>query len=343
MGYALLITRASCPKVKYTLKIDVTTGVSKDAQSGQHPHVTFVGTTGTFTGKINVAGKGKSKVTTFKPPKDLGKIKSVSFSASSKDGWLLTKARLKSGALPWQPFGCLPRWLDGKPYDKSPYDAPWGDKFTVKPGVCKTHLPTPMPTSAPTKTPTAAPTKEYKLKVRVTTGKVSYAESGQHPKVKLTFAGGKTYTGKIHCAKKGKSKVTTFKPKEDLGDVVSAYVKASGTDGWLLTKFEVKSGERPYKSFGCLPHWLDGKPYDKAPYKCPKGKECPYDDHFSLKVGECPAHYPANWGQRTKKGCFCKLGGGKNNCHMGANYHWCNTRNGCKGGGSGWDHCTMPH
>merc|ERR1712216_51928 len=31
-----------------------------------------------------------------------------------------------------------------------------------------------------------------------------------------------------------------------------------------------KSGNRKWKNFGCIPRWLDGKPYDSAStYKCP--------------------------------------------------------------------------
>jgi hypothetical protein len=125
---------------KPTLKIKVRTGTLDYAESSMHPKVTVVGEKGTFTGTIKIAGKGHEKVTTFNPPKDLGKITSVSFHASNTNGWLLDKLYVMSGDLKWvsMSFDCLPFWLDGKPYDKaSSYGhVAYGDKLTVKKGAC---------------------------------------------------------------------------------------------------------------------------------------------------------------------------------------------------------------
>merc|ERR1712159_38843 len=132
------VTNAKCSEVQ---QIRVTTGRKAHAQSGQTPTVKLVGSTGaTFTGKIRLAGQGSSKTTTFDPPKHLGNIVSVDLKASSRDGWYFTKFEVKSGKGSWKSFGCLPRWLDGKSYDKhSSYaGVPYGDKITLKPGSCST-------------------------------------------------------------------------------------------------------------------------------------------------------------------------------------------------------------
>jgi len=131
-----------CPKyVAPSLKIRVTTGTHKYAESGQAPTVTVVGANGKHTGKIHLAGKGKAKTTTFALTKDLGAITSVAVQASSSDGWKLAKFEVKSSALPWEVMGCTPLWLDGKPYDHDPYDAEYGDKFTLHAGACVAKFP----------------------------------------------------------------------------------------------------------------------------------------------------------------------------------------------------------
>merc|ERR1711865_843451 len=93
-----------------------------------------------------------------------------------------------------------------------------------------------------------------------------------------------------------------------------------------------------YKSFGCLPFWLDGKTYDTSPYKHP------YSDHLTLNHGTCKSKYPASWGAKTKSGSFCKGTGKSGTCGThGDSYAWCRTRDHCKGTASShgnWDKCT---
>jgi hypothetical protein len=317
-GDKFTLKPGTCKTTMPKLEIRVTTSKEKNAETGNWPTVKVTGAGGkTFEGKVVTAGKGKTKTTSFTPPYDLGKITSVSLKATGTDGWLLTKFEVKSGALKWQPFGCLPRWLDGKPYDTSPYDHPHGDQFALQPGSCETHMP--------------------KLEIRVTTGKERYAESGQTPTIKAVGANGKTFEGKISTAAEGHSKTTSFKLKHDLGKITSVFIKASGSDGWLLTKFEAKSTGRKWQSFGCLPRWLDGKPYDSDPYTHP------YGDKFTLKTGTCAPSYPASWGPKTLLGCFCKNSGKSGKCGKnGDKLKWCRTRDNCKGYHSvhgNWDRC----
>jgi len=232
-----------------TVDVQVTTGTESNAQSGQKPTVTLTGSKGSFTGTITVAGKGKSKMTTLYPPTDIGTITTVAFKASSTDGWLISKVEVDSNKRGYKSFGCLPIWLDGKPYDKSYTAAPHKDHVTLKQGACLTNT----------------------VDVQVTTGTIKNAQSGQKPTVTLTGSKG-TFTGTITLAGKGKSKTTTLYPPTDIGTITTIAFKASNTDGWLMTKVLVDSNKRGYKSVsGGLPFWLDGKPYDKdSSYKSGK-------------------------------------------------------------------------
>jgi hypothetical protein len=258
--------------VPYVLKVRVTTGKEKYAQSGDKPEVVFTDWLGkSFKGTITSAGQGKTKETTFHPPKTLGKITGVRLIAKSKDGWLLTKLEVKSGTRAWQSFGCLPQWLDGKPYDKkSSYGTtPYGNDLKLKAKVC---------------TPPAG----YTLQVSVTTGKEKYAQSGDKPEVVITDWLGKTFKGTITSAGQGKTKVTTFHPPKTLGKITGVRLIAKSKDGWLLTKLKVKSGTRAWQSFGCLPQWLDGQPYDsKSSYGT-----TPYGDDLKLKAKVCTPPEP---------------------------------------------------
>merc|ERR1711924_27896 len=251
-----------------------------------------------------------------KHSKDLGKVSYVQIKASGSDGWLITKFEVKSDKGPWQTMGTLPRWLDGKPYDHSPYDYPYSDRITLHDGATGTAK---FPSSWGPKTKggcfcsgacsthgsssyvapkgwcvtrdnciskTGGKTNKghgwdgcvmkgpYHVKIRATTGTNKYSESGQLPKMSIHFASGHTYNGHVHPAGKGKSKTTIWNLGHhihDLGKVRSVQITASGTDGWLITKFKVKSGSRPWQTLGSLPRWFDGKPYDKSSYDYPYG------------------------------------------------------------------------
>merc|ERR1711924_476183 len=85
-------------------------------------------------------------------------------------------------------------------------------------------------------------------------------DSNQKPTYKIYFDGGKTKTytpGKV--ASKGKYKTYTLKTGGlDYGAPTKVTMTASGKDGWVVSKLQVKSGERAWTSFGGLPQHHQG-------------------------------------------------------------------------------------
>jgi len=120
----------------------VTTGFVEHAESRMRPRVTLIGTKGTFTGRIKVSSsKRVTEETTLKTKKDIGDVKRVVLEAVGRDGWQFEKFAVKTWR--WQHFGCTKRWLDGKPYDKSPYGMPYSNKIVLHPinKDCHAHFP----------------------------------------------------------------------------------------------------------------------------------------------------------------------------------------------------------
>jgi len=252
-----------------------------------------------------------------------GAIKSITLSATSRDGWYFTSFEVKAchKKSKWVHFGCTHQWLDGKPYDKSnSYLAPYSSKVTLhaeNKGRCKR--------------PSVA--------VKVSTGEVKYASSSQKPTVTIVGTKG-SFTGRISVASKGYSKTTKFLLRKDLGHVKYVKLKASNRDGWYFTSLRVKTNARKWQTLGCTSRWLDGKPYDKH-----SSYPEPYSNALTLKPVKkaCKAHFPKGW-KKTKKGCFCS-GNPKNKKSVcgkhGGKKKWCRTRDGCgKSSVHGkWDYC----
>lgn len=112
--------------------IDVTTGFKDHAESLMKPRVTLYGTKATFTGHLKLPGKkSMSGITILKTKKEIGRVKKVVLQAVGTDGWLFTKFAVK--VFTWQHFGCTKRWLDGKPFNKTPYGLPYSNKITLNP------------------------------------------------------------------------------------------------------------------------------------------------------------------------------------------------------------------
>jgi hypothetical protein len=176
------------------------------------------------------------------------------------------------------------------------------------------------------------------IKVRVTTGDEKYADSKQKPTVKLIGSKG-IFSGKISLAGKGKSKVTTLFTSKDIGVINNVVLVASSKDGWLVTKVEVNPFKTGYKSYGCLPYWLDGKDsydrYDESAYSHP------YGDTLNLKLSK--SKFPASWGTpincipmngKVHYQCFCannQLQGREGYCsgYNGIGMSYCRTRDNC--------------
>jgi hypothetical protein len=214
--------------------------------------------------------------------------------------------------------------------------------------IVPTPPPTPTPTAEPTETPTPFPTPSptaFTLLLRVTTGKEDYADSNMKVKMKITGSNG-DYTGYFYGGHKGQVKLSTLHPKKggheyDFGEIKKAEISSNSGNGWYFTKFEVKSGSRPWTQLGCTDQWLDGK-IDDTPY----GGSGLYGTHIDLHPVDhhCAAKVPDDWGTKTKTGCFCKNHGKSGKCAKhGSSYAWCRTMNNCKGhssGGGNWDKCT---
>jgi len=114
-----------------------------------------------------------------------------------------------------------------------------------------------------------------KLSVYVQTGNVPGAETARAPV--LTFRGdtGRTYKRKLTPPGKGKAGTYHLVTPKDLGNILSVTLLAGSQDGWLITGLSVKSGNRKWKSFGCIPQWLDAEPYDRSgDYLCPGEQKC---------------------------------------------------------------------
>jgi len=180
--------------------------------------------------------------------------------------------------------------------------------------------------------------------LRVTTGKEAYADSTMKPKIVVIGSKG-TYTGKFNTGnRKGKVMTTTRYPDGDIGAVQKVTISSKNGNGWYFTKIEIKSGDLDWQEVGCSNQWLDGK-LDDEPY----GGSGVYSTSIDLHpVSEhCDADVPAEWGTKTKSGCFCK-GAGKSQgicASYGSSYTWCRTMNNCKGHGKEygkgrWDKCT---
>merc|ERR1711907_265025 len=122
-----------CEVMEPEATITVTTGFKDHADSKMKPKVTLYGTKATFTGLLNLPGaKRMTGTTVLKTKKELGRIQRVVLEAMGNDAWLFTKFAVKS-SLSWQHFGCTNRWLDGKPYNKTPYGLPYSNKITLHP------------------------------------------------------------------------------------------------------------------------------------------------------------------------------------------------------------------
>merc|ERR1711959_453759 len=309
-------------KLKCSYKIRYSTGTVSHAQSKMSPMIRLVAEKGVIKGSIQLPDSGKQMVAHIDGDANAGAIKQIQLSATSRDGWYFTSFEVKACHKKSQRvhFGCTHQWLDGKPYDKSEYYAPYLNEVTLH-----------AETKGRCKRPSVA--------VKVSTGSVKYASSSQKPSVTIVGSKG-SFTGKINVASKGWSETTKFTVRKDLGHVKSVKLKASNRDGWYFTSFRVKTNARKWQSFGCTSRWLDGKPYDKH-----SSYPEPYGNALTLKpvAKSCKAHFPKGW-KKTKKGCFCS-GNPKNKHSMcgkhGGKKKWCRTRDGCgKSSVHGkWDYC----
>jgi len=155
--------------------------------------------------------------------------------------------------------------------------------------------------------------------VRARTGgkkKHAYAASGMSPKV--TIAGTESsITGYMKCAKMGHWRTTLIgTTKTALGDLTNVTLKATNSDGWYPTNFEVKVGKHgTWHNFGPTRFWLDGKPYDAGKNYRPR----PFRDWAVL--------FP---GKSTAVGCWNNDAGlkkvpswGKYTCHKAHSNGYC--------------------
>jgi hypothetical protein len=185
------------------------------------------------------------------------------------------------------------------------------------------------------------------LQVRVTTGKIAYAESTMKPQIVVTGSKG-DFTGIFTTGHaKGAVKTTTFEPESDIGEVQKVHINSESGDGWFFTKIEVKSGDLDWVSVGCTRQWLDAD-IDPSPYWVNEAETVPgmYGTSADMTPVDkkCTAQIPALWGKPTAKGCYCKNSGKDGTCALnGDPKPWCRTRDNCAGHKSGkgnWDRCT---
>jgi len=115
-----------------------------------------------------------------------------------------------------------------------------------------------------------------KLSVYIQTGNVPGAESsGKAPMFHFRGDTGKWFNRRLTPLKRGKAGTYHLTPPRDLGNILSVTLTSASTDGWLITGLSVKSGGRSWKGFGCIPQWLDSKPYNSpSVYLCPGQGSC---------------------------------------------------------------------
>jgi len=217
-----------------SLKVRVTTGIIPYAASVQHPTVTIQGTASSFSFKLkHLPPKGHSFTTVVHPTMDIGTPKTVKLAASGPDAWFFTKFSVNKIN-----FGCVGRWLDGKPFDRT-YD---GEKFSDRIVLHET----------------SKACKAY-IVVKATTGKRPHSGTASDPQITIEGTHG-TASGRIKPARKGMEATSRIKLTKPIGNFKSVIIRATSTDGWYFTKISVDG-----KELGCAGRWLDGKPYDKTP------------------------------------------------------------------------------
>jgi len=313
-----------------TTSVRYTTGDEHGANSHMRPKIALMGTKGAAVGVLkHLPLKGQTKMTVIKTD-NIGEIQSLRLLATSPDAWYFTDFAVKScqPGSKWINFGCTHLWLDGKKISKKAAEersrkghSKHENRLTLyrnRYGPCEVMEP--------------------EATITVTTGFKDHADSKMKPKVTL-YGTKATFTGLINLpGAKRMTGTTVLKTKRELGRITRVDLEAIGTDGWLFTKFAVKTFA--WQHFGCTHRWLDGKPYNKRPYGLP------YSNKITLKPIDktCLAKFPSSWGKKTKHGCFCDLDAKHGKCSKyGTKTAWCQTRDSCgsnsaKRGGS-WDRC----
>jgi len=121
-------------KKKCIYKVRYTTGRVGYAQSGMRPSITLFTRKGFVKGSLKLPGKGKQTVAHIAAPADRGYVKSIQLTATNRDGWYFTSFEAKGchKKAAWVRFGCTHQWLDGLPYDRHGYSAPYGHTIHLK-------------------------------------------------------------------------------------------------------------------------------------------------------------------------------------------------------------------